>query len=97
MQGISKRFILTVFGAFALAALPASAMEVTGAGATFPYPVYAQWGEAYAAETGVTIAYQAVGSGQGIKQIEGRTVVFGASDRPLKPEALASKGLLQFR
>ncbi|MCP9761035.1 phosphate ABC transporter substrate-binding protein PstS, partial [Aquitalea sp. S1-19] len=68
----------------------------TGAGATFPYPLYAKWAEAYKAKTGNRVNYQSIGSGGGIKQIESKTVDFGASDMPLKPEELAKKGLVQF-
>ncbi len=74
----------------------AFAAEITGAGATFPYPVYAKWAEAYKAKTGTGMNYQSIGSGGGIKQIEAGTVDFGASDKPLKPEELEKNGLLQF-
>src|SRR5260370_6468155 len=74
----------------------ARAVEISGAGATFPYPVYAKWAEAYKAKTGTSMNYQSIGSGGGIKQIEAKTVDFGASDMPLKPEDLAAKGLTQF-
>jgi phosphate transport system substrate-binding protein len=69
---------------------------VLGAGSTFVYPVLARWAEAYEAMTGVTIDYQAVGSGVGIRQIKSRTVDFGASDAPLRPDELAAAGLIQF-
>jgi len=69
---------------------------LSGAGATFPAPVYAKWAEAYKAKTGNSLNYQAIGSGGGIKQINARTVDFGASDKPLKPDALAAGGLQQF-
>jgi phosphate transport system substrate-binding protein len=74
----------------------AAAASITGAGATFPYPVYAKWAEAYRAETGTGINYQSIGSGGGIKQITAKTVDFGASDMPLKPEELDKEGLMQF-
>ncbi|HXP31620.1 MAG TPA: phosphate ABC transporter substrate-binding protein PstS [Stellaceae bacterium] len=74
----------------------ASAAEISGAGATFPYPIYAKWAEAYKAATGIGLNYQSIGSGGGIKQIEAKTVDFGASDMPLKPEELAKAGLVQF-
>ncbi len=74
----------------------AEVKEIHGAGATFPYPVYAKWAEAYAATTGVKLNYQSIGSGGGIKQIKAKTVDFGASDAPLKPEDLDGAGLLQF-
>jgi phosphate transport system substrate-binding protein len=69
---------------------------VLGAGSTFVYPVLAKWAEAYEAATGVRIDYQAVGSGVGIRQIKSRTVDFGASDAPLRPQELAAAGLMQF-
>lgn len=72
------------------------AAEVTGAGATFPAPLYAKWAEAYQKATGNKINYQSVGSGAGIKQIKAKTVDFGASDMPLKPEDLEKEGLQQF-
>jgi phosphate transport system substrate-binding protein len=74
----------------------AVAQDVTGAGATFPAPVYAKWADAYNKATGARINYQSVGSGAGIKQIKSKTVDFGASDMPLKDEELAKEGLLQF-
>jgi len=69
---------------------------INGAGATFPAPLYSKWAEAYNKETGVKVNYQSVGSGAGIRQIEGRTVTFGASDMPLKDDKLASLGATQF-
>jgi phosphate transport system substrate-binding protein len=84
-----------VVGALALASA-AEAAEISGAGATFPYPVYAKWAEAYKAKTGVAMNYQSIGSGGGIKQIEAKTVDFGASDMPLKVEDLDKNGLIQF-
>src|SRR5580704_6414195 len=69
-------------------AAAATAGEISGAGATFPYPIYAKWAEAYKAATGVGLNYQSIGSGGGIKQITAKTVDFGASDKPLKPEDL---------
>ena len=74
----------------------AFAADITGAGATFPYPLYAKWAEAYKAQTGVGLNYQSIGSGGGIKQIEAKTVAFGASDAPLKLEELEKNGLQQF-
>lgn len=70
--------------------------EISGAGATFPYPVYAKWAENYAKTTGVRMNYQSIGSGGGIKQIKAKTVDFGASDAPLEPEELDKAGLMQF-
>jgi phosphate transport system substrate-binding protein len=74
----------------------ASAVDITGAGATFPFPIYAKWAEAYKAKSGVGMNYQSIGSGGGIAQIKAKTVDFGASDMPLKPEDLQSAGLMQF-
>src|SRR3954454_18627895 len=74
----------------------AAAQDVTGAGASFPAPLYARWAADYNKATGVKINYQSVGSGAGIKQIDAKTVAFGASDMPLKHEELAAKGLVQF-
>jgi phosphate transport system substrate-binding protein len=74
----------------------AAAADITGAGATFPYPIYAKWAEAYKAATGTGLNYQSIGSGGGIKQIKAKTVDFGASDMPLKAEDLEKEGLMQF-
>jgi phosphate transport system substrate-binding protein len=74
----------------------ASAVDITGAGATFPYPIYAKWAEAYKAKRAIGMNYQSIGSGGGIAQIKAKTVDFGASDMPLKPEDLQSAGLMQF-
>jgi phosphate transport system substrate-binding protein len=78
------------------AAAAAQATDLSGAGATFPAPVYSKWAEMYKAQTQVGLNYQAIGSGGGIKQIKAKTVDFGASDKPLKPEDLAASGLFQF-
>ncbi len=75
---------------------PAAAQDVTGAGATFPFPVYAKWAEAFKAQGGATINYQSIGSGGGIRQIKARTVTFGATDAPLKADELEKEGLVQF-
>src|SRR5690349_5095756 len=72
------------------------AADISGAGATFPYPIYAKWADAYKKETGIGLNYQSIGSGGGIKQIKAKTVTFGASDAPLKGEDLNSTGLAQF-
>ena len=90
-----KSLLLALAGALALVGA-AQAAEITGAGATFPYPIYAKWAEAYKAKTGVAMNYQSIGSGGGIKQIKSKTVDFGASDMPLKPADLDAAGLLQF-
>ena len=89
-----------IFGAAAslvFAAAPfAQAADITGAGATFPYPIYAKWADAYKKQTGIGLNYQSIGSGGGIKQIKARTVDFGASDMPLKPDDLKEAGMTQF-
>jgi phosphate transport system substrate-binding protein len=79
-----------------LATLPALAMDISGAGATFPYPIYAKWADAYKKETGNGLNYQSIGSGGGIKQIKAKTVTFGASDAPLPGKELDDSGLVQF-
>jgi len=94
-----RTLILPVWaaGAFASAAtLPVSALDISGAGATFPYPIYAKWADTYKKETGVGMNYQSIGSGGGIKQIQAKTVTFGASDMPLTPDEVAKAGLVQF-
>jgi phosphate transport system substrate-binding protein len=82
--------------AITIAAVAAQAAEISGAGATFPYPLYAKWAAVYNAATGIRVNYQSIGSGGGIKQIKARTVDFGASDMPLEPQALAKAGLVQW-
>lgn len=74
----------------------AHAADITGAGATFPFPIYSKWAEAYKAATGVGLNYQSIGSGGGIRQIKAKTVTFGATDAPLKGEDLTKEGLIQF-
>ncbi|WP_291823277.1 phosphate ABC transporter substrate-binding protein PstS [Bosea sp. (in: a-proteobacteria)] len=74
----------------------AQAADITGAGATFPFPIYSKWAEAYKKETGIGLNYQSIGSGGGIRQIKAKTVAFGATDAPLKGEDLAKDGLIQF-
>jgi phosphate transport system substrate-binding protein len=76
--------------------VPAQAADISGAGATFPYPIYAKWADAYKKETGTGLNYQSIGSGGGIKQIQAKTVTFGASDMPLKGADLDKDGLTQF-
>lgn len=84
---------LVAAGAFAL---NAAAADITGAGATFPYPIYAKWADAYKKASGNGLNYQSIGSGGGIKQIQAKTVDFGASDMPLSAEELDKSGLMQF-
>ena len=80
----------------AAAFVPAKAADISGAGATFPYPIYAKWADAYKKETGNGLNYQSIGSGGGIKQIKAKTVTFGASDAPLPGKELDEAGLAQF-
>ena len=88
---------LAAAGVVALALhAPASAADISGAGATFPYPIYAKWADSYKKETGNGLNYQSIGSGGGIKQITARTVTFGASDMPLQPKELDKIGVIQF-
>ena len=91
---LTQGFLAAATIAFGLSS--ASAVDITGAGATFPYPIYAKWAEAYKQKTGVGMNYQSIGSGGGIAQIKAKTVDFGASDMPLKPEDLQAAGLMQF-
>jgi len=88
---ILKRAAVAALGVTLLAGA-AFAVDISGAGATFPYPIYAKWAEAYKKETGASLNYQSIGSGGGIKQIKARTVTFGASDQPLKAEELEAAG-----
>ena len=97
MHIVSRRLLSAAAAASAaMAAVPAFAQDVTGAGASFPAPVYAKWADAYNKATGARINYQSVGSGAGVKQIQAKTVDFGASDAPLKDDELAASGLIQF-
>ena len=97
MKTTLKFAVGSLMGLTALSfSLSALAQDVTGAGATFPAPLYAKWASDYNKATGVKINYQSVGSGAGIKQIDAKTVAFGASDMPLKDEELAKKGQIQF-
>ncbi|TAG65088.1 MAG: phosphate ABC transporter substrate-binding protein PstS, partial [Burkholderiales bacterium] len=90
--------LLSGFAATAAATLAfsVSAQNITGAGATFPFPIYAKWADEYKKATNVSMNYQSIGSGGGIKQIQSKTVDFGATDMPLKAEDLAKDGLVQF-
>ena len=87
---------LLVAVGFGAAALTAFAADITGAGATFPYPMYAKWAEAYKKQSGNGLNYQSIGSSGGIKQIRAKTVTFGATDAPVKGEELDKDGMVQF-
>lgn len=93
-----KQTVLTLLttGALALAGVAYAGTTITGAGATFPYPIYSKWAHAYNQATGVKLNYQSIGSGGGVKQIKANTVDFGASDAPLKAKDLQQAGLVQF-
>ena len=90
-----SRVLVAMLSAAAVAGV-VKAADISGAGATFPYPIYAKWADAYKQQTGVGLNYQSIGSGGGIKQIKAKTVTFGATDMPLKPEDLKDAGLVQF-
>jgi phosphate transport system substrate-binding protein len=94
LQEISMKKLIAML--LAAVAFSATAQEITGAGATFPAPLYSKWASEYNKATNIKINYQSVGSGAGIKQIESKTVAFGASDMPLTDEKLAASGLFQF-
>ncbi len=87
---------LAAAGLIAATLAPANAADISGAGATFPYPIYAKWADTYKKQTGVGMNYQSIGSGGGIKQITNKTVTFGATDAPMKGEDLTKHGLIQF-
>ena len=87
------KYLLTLLAAVAVTA---QAADITGAGATFPYPIYAKWAEAYKKETGMGLNYQSIGSSGGIRQINNKTVAFGATDAPVKGEDLDKLGQVQF-
>jgi phosphate transport system substrate-binding protein len=89
---MKKMLLLSALAAVSLIA----ADKISGAGASFPAPIYYQWAHAYEAATGIQVNYQSIGSGGGIKQIQARTVDFGASDEPLEPAKLAADKLLQY-
>ncbi len=93
---MSLRKLISGVALSGMLATNALAVDITGAGATFPYPIYAKWAEAYKAKTGTGMNYQSIGSGGGIKQIQAKTVDFGASDKPLTLEELNKSGLMQF-
>ncbi|KEO50833.1 phosphate ABC transporter substrate-binding protein PstS [Thioclava pacifica] len=95
---LKSRLSLTavIAGATLVSAVAAQAGDISGAGATFPYPIYSDWAKTYKDKTGTGLNYQAIGSGGGIKQIEARTVTFGASDKPLGGDELKANTLVQF-
>jgi len=90
----AKRLSVAVVAVVAFAG--AQAADISGAGATFPYPIYSKWADAYKQQTGIGLNYQSIGSGGGIKQIKAKTVTFGASDMPLEAKDLQESGLVQF-
>src|SRR5512132_4176795 len=94
MRFMSYAAAVGLAAAFTITA--AQAADISGAGATFPYPIYAKWADAYKKETGIGLNYQSIGSGGGIKQIQNKTVTFGASDAPLKGADLDKYGVVQF-
>jgi phosphate transport system substrate-binding protein len=91
-----KKILAVIAASLYLMSPQANAQTITGAGATFPYPVYSKWSEAYQVKTDVQLNYQSIGSSGGIKQIKAATVDFGATDAPLKGDELAATGLVQF-
>jgi len=96
MSSKNLKSIVLVAAALGVATAAHAATTINGAGATFPYPIYAKWAQAYKAKTDIGMNYQSIGSGGGIKQIKAKTVDFGASDKPLKAEELNEVGLMQF-
>ena len=92
----SVSYAAATFVAAALIITSVQAANITGAGATFPYPIYAKWADTYKKDTGNGLNYQSIGSGGGIKQIQAKTVTFGATDKPLDEKALNESGLIQF-
>lgn len=95
-QYLIKKIFSVAIGLSVMASCTVFAADITGAGATFPYPIYAKWAEAYKAKTGIGLNYQSIGSSGGVKQIRAKTVDFGATDNPLKAEDLQKDGLVQF-
>jgi phosphate transport system substrate-binding protein len=94
MKTVLRTALVAAFATSASVAVRAA--DISGAGATFPYPIYAKWADAYKKETGNGLNYQSIGSGGGIKQIKAKTVTFGATDAPLKPDELQKDGLAQW-
>jgi len=98
MKSLFNRVMFSAAVAAGIVSVSSSALaaEITGAGATFPYPIYAKWAEAYKAKTGINMNYQSIGSSGGVKQIKAKTVDFGATDNPVKAADLEADGMLQF-
>src|SRR5262245_39918972 len=96
MKRLGKFAAMTAIAAAAAYSGAVLAAEITGAGASFPNPIYSKWADAYQKATGNRMNYQSIGSSGGIRQIRAKTVDFGASDAPLKPEELQKDGLIQF-
>src|SRR6185437_3127073 len=96
MRGFAATLMLIAVAAALQPAALAMAADITGAGATFPYPIYAKWADAYKTESGIAMNYQSIGSGCGIAQIKAGTIDFGASDMPLAADDLKAAGLMQF-
>ena len=94
MRFMSYAAAASLVAAFAITT--AQAADISGAGATFPYPIYAKWADTYKKETGIGLNYQSIGSGGGIKQIKAKTVTFGATDKPLGEKELNESRLVQF-
>src|SRR5262247_3263316 len=94
ISGLAGAAVLTA--ALVLGSTMSRAADIAGAGASFPYPVYTKWADAYKKETGTGLNYQSIGSGGGIKQIKAKTVTFGATDAPLSGKELDESGLAQF-
>jgi phosphate transport system substrate-binding protein len=95
MSSINAQRVLLALAALSLCGVAAAA-DISGAGATFPYPIYSKWADAYKQQTGIGLNYQSIGSGGGIKQIKAKTVTFGATDMPLEAADLQTSGLVQF-
>src|ERR1700730_3384072 len=95
MNFFSVRRVLAAAATLSLA-VSAQATDISGAGATFPYPVYSKWADAYKTQTGVGLNYQSIGSARGIRQNKAQTLTYGASDKPLEPAELKESGLVQF-
>ena len=93
-MNFSRNLVTAVISA--AISVSAFASEITGAGATFPFPVYSKWAEAFKEKSGVGVNYQSIGSSGGIKQIKAKTVDFGATDAPLKADEVEKEGLVQF-